>query len=429
MPVKEVLTKNIMAPGLFELKTYERLGGYQALRKALKEMTPDQVSEEVKKSQLRGRGGAAFPTAQKWSFLPKDVFPRYLVCNADESEPGAFKDRYLMEHNPHQLIEGIVLAAYAIQCHTAFVYCRGEYLEAREVLERAVEEARAARYIGSGILGGGFNLDLLVHGGAGAYICGEETALLTSLEGYRGEPRLKPPFYPTSKGLYGQPTVVNNVETLSAIPHIVLNGGDWWASIGPPTAKGPRLICVSGHVERPGNYEIVMGDTTVRELIYDICGGVWKGRNLKAYQPGGGSMQVLTKQHLDLGLDFDSMQKAGSSLGAGALVVMDETVCMVDVSMRLVDFYHHESCGKCTPCREGTYWMSQVLHRLEAGEGRSDDVALLQNVSKTIDGRSFCFLGDTATWFLVSAIKYFPEEFEAHAAGRTCPAEPVRIPA
>ncbi len=429
MPVKEVLTKNITAPGLFELKTYERLGGYLALRKALKEMTPDQVSEEVKKSQLRGRGGAAFPTAQKWSFLPKGVFPRYLVCNADESEPGAFKDRYLMEHSPHQMIEGIILSAYAIQAHMAFAYVRGEYLEAREVLERAVEEARAAGYIGNDILGSGFNLDLLVHGGAGAYICGEETALLTSLEGYRGEPRLKPPFYPTSKGLYGQPTVVNNVETLSAIPHIVLNGGDWWASIGPPTAKGPRLICVSGHVERPGNYEIVMGDTTVRELIYDLCGGVWKGRNLKAYQPGGGSMQVLTKQHLDLGLDFDSMQKAGSSLGAGALVVMDETVCMVDVSMRLVDFYHHESCGKCTPCREGTYWMSQVLHRLEAGEGRDDDVALLQSISKTIDGRSFCFLGDTATWFLVSAIKYFPEEFAAHAAGRTCSAEPLRIPA
>jgi NADH-quinone oxidoreductase subunit F len=429
MPIREVLTKDILTPGLHELKTYERLGGYQALRKALKEMTPDQVSAEVKKSQLKGRGGAAFPTAQKWSFLPKDVFPRYLCCNADESEPGCFKDRYLMEHNPHQLIEGIILASYAIQCNTAFAYVRGEYLEARERVEAAVQEAWAAGYLGKNILGTDYSLDLLVHGGAGAYICGEETALLTSLEGYRGEPRLKPPFYPTAKGLYGQPTVVNNVETLSSIPHIVGNGGDWWASIGPATAKGPRIMCVSGHVERPGNYEIVMGDTTVRELIYDICGGVWKGRKLKAFQPGGGSMQVLTEQHLDIGVDFESLQKAGSSLGAGGLVVMDETVCMVDTSMRLVDFYHHESCGKCTPCREGTYWMSQILHRLEAGEGAAKDLPLLQQISKTIDGRSFCFLGDTATWFLGSAVKYFPDEFEAHAAGRTCTAQRATVPA
>jgi NADH-quinone oxidoreductase subunit F len=428
MPIREVLTKDILTPGLHELKAYERLGGYQALRKALKEMTPDQVSEEVKKSQLKGRGGAAFPTAQKWSFLPKGVFPRYLCCNADESEPGCFKDRYLMEHNPHQLIEGIILASYAIQCNTAFAYVRGEYLEARERVEAAVQEAWAAGYLGKNILGTDYSLDLLVHGGAGAYICGEETALLTSLEGYRGEPRLKPPF-PAIKGLYGQPTVVNNVETLSSIPHIVGNGGDWWASIGPATAKGPRIMCVSGHVERPGNYEIVMGETTVRELIYDICGGVWKGRKLKAFQPGGGSMQVLTEQHLDIGVDFDSLQKAGSSLGAGGLVVMDETVCMVDTSMRLVDFYHHESCGKCTPCREGTYWMSQILHRLEAGEGVAKDLPLLQQISKTIDGRSFCFLGDTATWFLASAVKYFPDEFEAHAAGRTCAAQRATVPA
>ncbi len=428
MPLKEVLTKDIRTEGLQGLRTYEALGGYQALRKALKEMTPDRVVEEVKKSQLRGRGGAGFGTGQKWGFLPKDVFPRYLICNADESEPGAFKDRYLMEHNPHQMIEGIVLSAYAIQCHTAFIYVRGEYLEARETVERAVEEARAAGYIGTKVLGSEYALDILVHAGAGAYICGEETALLTSLEGYRGEPRLKPPF-PALKGLYGQPTVVNNVETLSAVTHIVRHGGDWWASIGPASSKGPRVICVSGHVERPGNYEIVMGETTARELIYDICGGVWKGRRLKAYQPGGGSMQVLTDQHLDIGLDFDSVAKAGSNLGAGALVVMDETVCMVDVSMRLVDFYHHESCGKCTPCREGTYWMSQILHRLEAGEGNPRDISLLQQVSRSIDGRSFCPLGDTSTWFLASAIKYFPEEFEAHAAGRTCRAQPLRIPA
>jgi len=424
----EVLTKDIREPGLRRLKTYERLGGYQALRRALTEMTPDQVVEEVKKSQLRGRGGAGFGTGQKWGFLPKDVFPRYLICNADESEPGAFKDRYLMEHNPHQMIEGIILSAYATQCHTAFIYVRGEYLEARETVERAVEEARDAGYLGKNVLGRDYALDILVHGGAGAYICGEETALLTSLEGYRGEPRLKPPF-PALKGLYGQPTVVNNVETLCAVTHIVLKGGDWWASIGPAGSKGPRLICVSGHVARPGNYEIVMGETTVRELIFDICGGIWKGRRLKAYQPGGGSMQVLTDQHLDIGLDFDSIQKAGSALGAGALVVMDETVCMVDIAMRLVDFYHHESCGKCTPCREGTYWMSQVLHRLEAGEAVPTDVALLQQISKSIDGRSFCLLGDTSTWFLVSAIKYFPEEFEAHAAGRTCAVGSVRIPA
>ena len=414
-----LLSKNFGVEGIQTLPVYERHGGYQGLRDALGKHAPDEIVEAVKKSGLRGRGGAGFPTGSKWSFLPKDIFPRYLVCNADESEPGCFKDRVLMDEAPHQLIEGILIAAYALQVKTAFIYIRGEYYDQRLTVERCVDEARQAGYIGRDILGSGFDCDLIVHGGAGAYICGEETALLDSLEGRRGEPRLRPP-YPAVKGLYGQPTVVNNVETLSNLPHIVLRGGDWYNSLGTEKGSGTRLFCCSGHIERPGTYEMEMG-RPIRELLEEHCGGVWKGRSLKAFQPGGGSMQVLLPEHLDLPLDFDAVQKAGSSLGAGAMVFMDDTTCIVNVSMRLVDFYHHESCGKCVPCREGTYFEADLMHRLEAGVLQLHELATLADICDNMDGKCFCPLGDTATWFVMSAYRAFRDEFEAHCEAGSCP--------
>jgi NADH-quinone oxidoreductase subunit F len=419
MGLKPLLTKDFGLDSLQTLEVYQRIGGYQPYRKALKEMQPEELVEMVKKSGLRGRGGAGFPTGNKWGFLPKGVMPRYLVCNADESEPGCFKDRYLIDESPHQVLEGILIASYAINCNLAFIYIRGEYLEQAEKLERAIDEARSAGLIGNNVAGSGFNIEVVLHRGAGAYICGEETALLTSLEGYRGEPRLKPPF-PAIKGLYAKPTVVNNVETLANLPHIVRNGADWFSAIGTPTGKGTRLWCMSGHVNKPGNYELEMG-TPIRELIYEHGGGIWKGRKLKAFQPGGASMMVLTPEHLDVGLDFDAIQKAGSLAGAGAMMVMDETTCIVDVARRLVKFFEHESCGKCSPCREGTYWMAQVFDRLEFGEGRPGDPDVLLDMGFNIDGRSFCPLGDASTWFPRSVIKYFRDEFEQHIVEKGCP--------
>jgi NADH-quinone oxidoreductase subunit F len=414
-----LLTKDFGTDGLQTLAVYERIGGYEGLRKAVRTMTPDEVVAEVKTSGIRGRGGAGFPTGMKWSFLPKDVHPRYLCVNADESEPGCFKDRALIDEDPHQLIEGTLIAAYAIQAPIAFIYIRGEYHDQRLLLERCVEEARAAGYIGRGILGTDFSCDVIVHGGAGAYICGEETALIDSLEGLRGQPRLKPPF-PAVRGLYGQPTVVNNVETLSNLPHIVLRGGAWFASVGTEKSTGTRLFCCSGHINRPGTYEMLLG-TPIRELLEEECRGVWKGRSLKACQPGGGSMQVLLPEHLDLPLDMDAVAQAGSALGAGAMVFMDETTCMVDVSMRLVDFYQHESCGKCAPCREGTYFESDLMHRLEAGVLTTAELATLADICDNMNGKCFCPLGDTATWFVMSAYQAFRGEFEEHCGAGGCP--------
>jgi len=414
-----LLTADIGTEGLQTLPVYERRGGYGALRKAVSDLTPEAIVEEVKRSRLRGRGGAGFPTGMKWGFLPKDVFPRYLCVNADESEPGCFKDRYLIDENPHQLVEGVLIAAYALHVEVAFIYVRGEYLDQRLLLERAVEEARAAGYLGKRILGADFDCDIIVHGGAGAYICGEETALIDSLEGLRGQPRLKPPF-PAVKGLYGQPTVVNNVETLCNLPHIVMRGGEWFAGLGTESSTGTRLWCCSGHVERPGTYELELG-RPIRELLEEHCGGVWKGRQLKAFQPGGGSMQVLLPEHLDLPLDMDAVMKAGSSLGAGAMVFMDETACMVDISSRLVDFYQHESCGKCVPCREGTYFESTLLHRLERGECSLEELGTLTDICDNMNGKCFCPLGDTATWFVLSAYQHFRDEFEAHCEAGGCP--------
>ena len=419
MAEHKLLTKDFGTERLQTLTVYEKLGGYQGLRKALKQMTPDELVTEVKLSGIRGRGGAGFPTGVKWSFLPKDVHPRYLCVNADESEPGCFKDRALIDENPHQLIEGTLIAAYAIQAPIAFIYIRGEYHDQRLLLERCVEEARQAGYVGKGILGSDYSCDVIVHGGAGAYICGEETALIDSLEGLRGQPRLKPPF-PAVKGLYGQPTVVNNVETLSNLPHIVMRGGAWFASLGTEKSTGTRLFCCSGHINRPGTYEVLLG-TPIRELLEEECGGVWKGRSLKAFQPGGGSMQVLLPEHLDLPLDMDAVMKAGSALGAGAMVFMDETTCMVDVSMRLVDFYQHESCGKCAPCREGTYFESDLMHRLEAGVLSADELGTLTDICDNMNGKCFCPLGDTATWFVMSAYQAFRGEFEEHCGAGGCP--------
>ncbi|MBV8194435.1 MAG: NADH-quinone oxidoreductase subunit NuoF [Candidatus Dormibacteraeota bacterium] len=415
----KLLTKDFGAEGLQTLAGYERSGGYQALREVFKKFTPEALVEEVKTSGIRGRGGAGFPTGQKWSFLPKGVLPRYLCCNADESEPGCFKDRYLIDESPHQLIEGVLLASYAIQSNTSFIYIRGEYRDQRLLLERCVEEARQAGFVGKNILGSGFDCEVIVHGGAGAYICGEETALLDSLEGLRGQPRLKPPF-PAVKGLYGQPTVVNNVETLCNLPHIVQRGGGWFKSLGVEGSTGTRVFCCSGHTHKPGSYEMLLGKP-IRELLEDDCGGMLQGSRLKAFQPGGGSMQVLLPEHVDLPLDMNAVQKAGSSLGAGAMVFMDQTTCLVDVSMRLVDFYEHESCGKCVPCREGTYFESQLMHKLERGQASLDELATLEDICANMDGRCFCPLGDTATWFVMSAYRHFRDEFELHCGAGQCP--------
>ena len=401
---------------------YIAQGGYQALPKALREFQPAQLIEEVKKSGLRGRGGAGFPCGLKWGFIPKDSpKPKYLVCNSDESEPGTFKDRMLIEEEPHQLVEGIVISSYDIGCHRAFIYCRGEFVHGARVLERALADAYARGYLGKNILGSGFDLDVYVHRGAGAYICGEETGLLESLEGKRGQPRMKPPF-PAIAGLYRSPTVINNVETLSNIPHIVLRGAEWYAGIGPARSPGPRLFSVSGHVERPGNYELPMS-ITLRELIFDHAQGIRDGRRLKAVIPGGSSAPVLTERHLDLTMDFESLAAAGTMGGSGGVIVMDDTVCMVRVGEIVSRFYHHESCGQCTQCREGTAWLHKVLRRIERGQGRKEDLDVLLDMCDNMKGKTICVLSDAAAMPIESYLKYFRDEFETHVREQACPFE------
>jgi len=423
MPEK-IVTRNIDVPGLDTLDGYRRShdesgshNGYQALEKAIKEYQPDDVVDMVKKSGLRGRGGAGFPTGMKWGFLAKTM-PRYLCCNADESEPGTFKDRMLMEKNPHQLVEGVLLTCYACHIGTAFIYVRGELAYAGQQVQRAVDEAYSAGYIGANVLGSAFSVDVIVHRGAGAYICGEESALMESLEGRRGYPRLKPPF-PAAIGLYGGPTVINNCETLSTVPAIVLNGADWYASFGTEKSKGTRVFCLSGHVKRPGNYELPLG-TPLRTLIYEYGGGVLGDKQIKAIIPGGSSTPILKPDKLDTALDFESVAAAGSMLGAAGVIVMDEDTCMVAAVARMVEFYRDESCGKCTPCREGTFWMAQLLERLEHGHGKLSDVDLLLDVSDNIGGKAFCPLGDAAITPVTSAIRLFREEFEYHARHGRC---------
>ncbi len=415
----KILTRNLHVPNLQEIGVYESLGGYRALGRALGQLSPDEIIETVKKSGLRGRGGAGFPTGMKWGFVPKNSGqPVYLCVNSDESEPGTFKDRVIVEQDPHQLIEGTILSAYALGCHLAFLYIRGEYVRPAEIVERAIAQARDRGYLGKNILGSGFDLDIVVHRGAGAYICGEETALLESLEGRRGHPRLKPPF-PASVGLYGAPTVINNVETLANVPHIVNNGADWYASIGVPGNAGTRLFGVSGHVVRRGVYELPMG-TPLRELLDDHCGGVRPGRRLKAVVPGGSSTPVLTADQVDVRLDFDSIARAGSMLGSAGVIVMDDSTCMVKAALRISRFYAEESCGQCTQCREGTEWLHRILHRIEGGRGRQGDLDLLLDLCANMKGRTICPLSDAAAMPIESYVQKFHDEFDAHIREQRC---------
>ncbi|HEY4978553.1 MAG TPA: NADH-quinone oxidoreductase subunit NuoF [Candidatus Acidoferrum sp.] len=392
-------------------------GGYQALEKALKEMTPETIIEEVKKSSLRGRGGAGFPTGMKWSFVPKDSpKAKYVICNADESEPGTCKDRPLMEMDPHQLIEGIVIAGRAINAHHGFIYIRGEYRYVLDIVDVALEEAYSRGYLGKNILGSGFDFDLLIHTGAGAYECGEESALMESLEGKRGNPRIKPPF-PALVGLYGCPTIINNVETLSAVPSIILEGGETYANRGTPKNGGTRLLCVSGHVNKPGIYEIPLG-MNMKKFIEEVAGGIRGGKKLKAVIPGGSSCPVFKADEIDIAMDYDTIAKAGSMLGSGGMVVIDEETCMVDMARRIMHFYAHESCGWCIPCREGTSWLKKMLDRFHAGFGRTEDIDMIGELSKNMLGRTFCPLGDAAAMPTISIVTKFRNEFEGHLQGK-----------
>lgn len=416
---EKILFKYIDVPGQDRIETCLKNGGYTALEKAITTMTPEQVTDEVIKSGLRGRGGAGFPTGRKWSFLPKGVNkPVYLTVNADESEPGTFKDRELMEKDPHMVIEGTLITAYAIKCKIAFIYIRGEFAYAARQLNKAINEARAKGFVGKNIFGKGIDIDIIVHRGGGAYICGEETALLTSLEGGSGYPRVKPPF-PAVSGLYGCPTIINNVETLSNVPHIINKGAAWFASIGTPKSTGTKIFCLSGHVNKPGNYELPMG-TPLRELLYEYGGGIKDGRNLKAVIPGGSSVPVLTADKIDVRMDFESLAEAGTMLGSAGVIVIDETVCMVRAAYNLARFYQHESCGQCTPCRQGTYWMLAILHRLEHGEGTMEDLDALLDICDNIEGNTICPLGDAAIPPVRSTIKQFRDEYEYHVTHKKC---------
>lgn len=419
MEKPKVLSARFDLADSHRLEVYRRTGGYRALEKALREMTPEDVIEEVKKSALRGRGGAGFSTGLKWSFVPKDSGkPTYVICNADESEPGTCKDRLIMEKDPHAMIEGILIAAYAIGAHLAFIYIRGEYWYLKEIVEGAVAEARAEGYVGANILGSGFDCDIIVHPGAGAYICGEETALMESLEGKRAYPRIKPPF-PAVVGLYGCPTIINNVETLASVPPIILNGGDWFRRLGTEKSGGTRLFAVSGHVERPGVYELPMG-YPMKAMIYEDCGGIRQGRRLKAVIPGGSSAPILTAEEAErCTLDFESLAALRSMLGSGAIIIMDETTDLVKVVYRITRFYAHESCGWCVPCREGTRWMVKILERLLGGRGRARDLDLLDDLARNIFGTTHCPLGDAAAWAVYPAIEKFRADFEKYVTQPT----------
>lgn len=419
-----ILFKDRSVPNLNIIGVYIERGGYQSLEKGLKRLRPEEIIDMVKRSGLRGRGGAGFPTGAKWSFIPKDRgIQKYLCCNADESEPGSFKDRELMEFNPHLMIEGMILGSYAIGATVAYIYIRGELMYATRILEKALSEAYKKGFLGKDIIGSGFDLDIYLHRGAGAYICGEETALIESLEGKRGMPRVKPPF-PAIFGLYGKPTMVNNVETLCNIPYIVTNGPEGFASIGTPKNTGTKIYCMSGDISRPGNYELPLG-VRLRHLIYGVAGGVRNGRALKAVIPGGASAAMLTPDQIDILMDFDSLASIGSMLGTAGVIVMDETRCMVRVALNLSRFFFHESCGKCTPCREGTFWMHQILKKLEAGEGKDEDVDLLLDVAHNIGGRTICALADGAVAPVISSIKHFEDDYRLHVKDACCPFDKI----
>jgi len=421
----KILFDRIDEPGLNTLEVYERRGGYESLRKALR-MAPEEVLSELEASNLRGRGGAGFQMGKKVSFLPHGSIQKYLVCNADESEPGTFKDRELMQKTPHMLIEGLIIASYAAGASRSFIYIRGEYVQQADVLDAAIAEARGAGYIGERILGSEHSLSLVLHRGAGAYICGEETGLLDSLEGKRGNPRLKPPF-PANQGLYQGPTLINNVETLSTVPAILRMGGAEYARLGTETSTGTKLVSVSGHVQRPGNYEIELGIPS-REIIYGLAGGPPDGRTVKCWFPGGSSSPVLRAEDLDLPYDFDSMAKAGSMLGSGAIIVVDDSTPILDVALKTAKFYRHESCGKCTPCREGTNWTVNMLERIDRGEATPMDLEIMASVQEHIIGNCLCVLGDAMAMPIGSMIAKFKDEFEAHIENRRLQArEPVEV--
>ena len=394
--------------------------GYQALKKSI-DMGPEKVLQEVKDSGLRGRGGAGFPCGTKWGFIPKNSDkPKYLVINADESEPGTFKDRAIMTYTPHMMIEGAIIAAMTIDAHMIYVYIRGEYVKEAKILDAAIKEAYDAGILGNNVLGTGYKLDMIVHRGAGAYICGEETALLNSIEGKRGEPRIKPPFFPAAIGLFGCPTVVNNVETLAAVPGIIQKGAAWFKEFGPERNHGMKLFCISGHVNKPGLYERPMGYPLMK-LINEDCGGIWRGRKLKAAFPGGSSSPVLTAEECNVNLDFDSLTKVGSMLGSAGIMVIDDATCMVRVAIRTAHFYQVESCGQCTPCREGSMWLKDLHLRLERGEGKIEDLDLIHDLCNNMDGTTICAFGEATAWPLRSMVKKFRTEYEQHITEKRCP--------
>ncbi|TEU18240.1 MAG: NADH-quinone oxidoreductase subunit NuoF [Anaerolineales bacterium] len=415
--MEKFLLRNVGVPNSHEIDVYIERGGYQVLAKALKEFESQELVSLIRESGLRGRGGAGFPTGVKWSFLPKRVYPRYLVCNADEGEPGTFKDRVLIEYDPHGLIEGIVISSYACEVEHAFIYIRGEYVFGAERLEKTVAQAYERGYLGKNILGSGYDLELTVHRGAGSYVCGEETALLTSLEGDRGHPKLKPPF-PASQGVYRKPTIINNVETLFNVPFIVEHGAEWYKGFGTERSAGLKLFCISGHVNKPGVYELPLG-TPMMTLINDYAGG--PSKPIKTVIPGGSSTPMLPADVLDtLTLDYEAIATAGSMLGSGAVIVIGEGTCIVQLVERLAEFYRHESCGKCIPCREGTDWLYKIMRRIEHGQGREEDIDLLLDICDNIGGKSFCPLGDAALGPITSSIKHFRDEYLYHIREKRC---------
>lgn len=415
------LFRHVEDPAQTKIETYESRGGYQVWKKVLTSMKPEEVTAEVKNSGLRGRGGAGFPTGMKWNFVPKDTpKPRYLVCNADESEPGTCKDRVIMERDPHAMIEGMAIASYAIGCHLMFVYIRGEFVECHRRVEQAMREAYAKGYLGKNIFGTGYDLDMIMHTGGGAYICGEETALLNSLEGEKGLSRIRPPF-PAVAGLYACPTIVNNVETLSAVTHIVKNGAGWFKSMGTEKSPGTKIFSLSGHVKRPGNYEVELG-FNLKKLIYDPAygNGILGDKELKGVIPGGASTPFLRPDMIDVGLDFESLQSVGSMLGSGAVIVFHEETCIVWTILKLIQFFRHESCGKCTPCRDGTGWLEQIIGKIERGEGKPGDIEKIEDVCANILGRTICPLGDAAVMPIQSAVKHWRDEWQYHIEHGHC---------
>jgi len=423
-----IITKHTHEKDSAKIENYIGHGGYKASEKALKTMTPDQVVDEVKKSNLRGRGGAGFPTGMKWSFMPKEPVdskgnrkPKYLVCNADEGEPGTFKDRLIITKNPHAMIEGMLIAGHAIGSNVGYIYIRGEFVIEARILERALDEARAKGHLGKNIYGTNFSFDLFVYRGAGAYICGEETALLNSLEGKRGEPRLKPPF-PAQVGAYGMPSCVNNVETFAAVPYIINEGFEKYAKMGTERSGGTRMYCVSGQIEKPGVYELPL-TISMRELI-DHCGGVRGGKKLKAVIPGGASAPMLSASEIDVKMDFDSLSKAGTMAGSGGVIVMDETVCIVEAVSILLKFYEHESCGQCSQCREGSHWLARMFHRIENGGGTNEDLDYIAEICANMAGQTICAFADAVTGPALSSVRKFRSEFEQHIKEGCCPMKP-----